>query len=260
MVPTIDYHDGCYHTPEKKVGVLAKWLPSLVGYSQIVATVVRASRAAKETQMIEGPYVQASYEIIRAFESVGARFHVCGWQHLKGFEPPVVFIANHMSTLETFALPNILYSFSDVIFVVKESLVNYPVFGRVMRARWPIVVTRKHPRTDFKIVMEEGLKRLAAGKSVVVFPQTTRTSFFDVAQFNSIGVKLARRARVPVVPIALKTDAWTNGRLIKDFGKIDPNRSIHFEIGEPRSVSGDGRDTHQEVVDFIRNRVDAWTK
>jgi len=41
-----------------------------------------------------------------------------------------------------------------------------------------------------------------------------RTVAFDPALFTSIGVKLAQRAGVPVVPLALLTDAWGNGRLV----------------------------------------------
>jgi 1-acyl-sn-glycerol-3-phosphate acyltransferase len=40
-----------------------------------------------------------------ALENVGVRFEITGLDNLKSFEGPAVFIANHMSTLETFVLP-----------------------------------------------------------------------------------------------------------------------------------------------------------
>jgi hypothetical protein len=49
-------------------------------------------------------------------------------------------------------------------------------------------------------MMDGGLARLKQGISIVVFPQTTRMVDFDASQFNSIGVKLAKKAGVPVVP------------------------------------------------------------
>ncbi|MBW2177934.1 MAG: hypothetical protein JRH03_13480, partial [Deltaproteobacteria bacterium] len=47
--------------------------------------------------------------------------------------------------------------------------------------------------------------------SVLVFPQTTRGLRFDPDKFNTLGIKLARRAKVPVIPVAVKADAWGVG-------------------------------------------------
>ena len=143
-------------------------------------------------------------------------------------------------------------------FIVKRELTQYPVFGHVMRSRDPILVGRENPREDLKAVLEGGTQRLQAGISIIVFPQTTRTPVFDPASFNSIGVKLAKRAQVPVVPIALKTDAWGNGRLVKDVGRIDPRREVHFAFGEPLRVQGNGAGEHQQVIDFVRRHLEAW--
>ena len=59
----------------------------------------------------------------------------------------------------------------------------------------------------FKAVLEGGKQRLQKGISIIVFPQTTRTVRFEPENFNSIGVKLAQRAKVPIIPLALRTDA-----------------------------------------------------
>jgi 1-acyl-sn-glycerol-3-phosphate acyltransferase len=178
--------------------------------------------------------------------------------HFRDIEGPCVFIGNHMSTLETFLLPSIIVPSKRVTYVVKRSLVEYPVFGHVMRSRDPIVVGRTNPREDLTAVFEGGAKRLGEGISIVVFPQTTRTETFDPAGFNSIGIKLARRARVPVVPVALKTDAWGNGKLFKDFGRIDPALVAHIAFGQPLLVQGSGAEEHQRVIDFIRETLLAW--
>ena len=127
-----------------------------------------------------------------------------------------------------------------------------------MRSRDPIAVTRDNPREDFKAVIEGGTERLARGISIIVFPQTTRTRQFDASQFNSIGVKLALRAKAPVVPLALLTDAWGNGRWIKDFGKIDPARTVHFAFGEPMEIQGRGAEDHQKIIGFIEERLSQW--
>ena len=128
----------------------------------------------------------------------------------------VLFISNHMSTLETMILPSIIGPHKELTFVVKESLVKHPLFGDVMRSRNPIVVGRTDPRKDLEAVMNGGVELLNNGISIVIFPQSTRSVEFNPEEFNSLGVKLAKKAGADIVPIALKTDFWGNGTLIKE--------------------------------------------
>jgi 1-acyl-sn-glycerol-3-phosphate acyltransferase len=163
-----------------------------------------------------------------------------------------------MSTLETLALPAMLVPYKKITYIVKKSLVNYPVFRHIMRSRRPITVERINPREDFKVVMAEGEARLKEDISVIVFPQTTRTVVFDPAHFNTIGVKLARRAGVPVIPLAVKTDAWGNGRWLRDFGRIDPALEVHFAFGQAMEVTGSGQETQAAVITFIEAHLRRW--
>jgi 1-acyl-sn-glycerol-3-phosphate acyltransferase len=69
---------------------------------------------------------------------------------------------------------------------------------------------------------------------------------------------LAARAGVPVVPIALKTDAWGVGKLIKDFGKVHPETMVHFYFGDPLIISGNGRVEHEKITGFIQGKLAEW--
>ncbi len=126
-----------------------------------------------------------------------------------------MIIANHMSTFETLILPVIAGGRRPLSFVLKESLPKYPIFGPVVLAGRPIVVGRTNPREDLRVVLHEGMARLEAGRNVVVFPQGHRRPGFEAENFNSMGIKLAKRAGVLVVPLALMTDFWSEGRRVK---------------------------------------------
>jgi 1-acyl-sn-glycerol-3-phosphate acyltransferase len=249
---------GAYRTAPVGRPVPARMLPGVGFYSRVALTVWRAGRAASRGNYDDEAWRRSSLRVFRAFESVGGVVDIEGADRFRDIAGPCVFIGNHMSTLETFLLPSIIVPAKRVTFVVKRALVEYPVFGHVMRSRDPIVVGRTNPREDLTAVFEGGAKRLGEGISIIVFPQTTRSEIFDPAAFNSIGVKLAKRARVPVVPVALKTDAWGNGRLFKDFGRIDPTRVAHFAFGEPFQVQGSGAAEHQRVADYILGKLRAW--
>jgi 1-acyl-sn-glycerol-3-phosphate acyltransferase len=203
-------------------------------------------------------WIESSLEVIRLLEGCGARFHVEGLSALDRLKPPVVFMANHMSTLETNALPAMIAPRFPVTFVVKRSLTEHKIFGPTMRSRNPIVVDRINPRDDLKAVMEQGCERLAAGMSVIVFPQGTRFPAFEVSRFNTLALKLAQKAGVPLVPIALRSDFWTNGRLFKDLGPLRRRRPVHFAFGEAIDTSTPGRTAHEAALAFLKTKLLSW--
>jgi 1-acyl-sn-glycerol-3-phosphate acyltransferase len=218
----------------------------------------RASRLAVKGLYDSDWWVGTSLEIVRALEVVGIRIRISNLDVLRQLDSPVIFVANHMSTLEVLILPCLIRPFLPVVFIVKENLTRFPLFGPITKARHPILVGRVDPRGDLKAVMEGGLRRVADGKSIIVFPQTTRNVHFQPEKFNSMGVKLARRVGAQVVPVALKTDAWEIGRLVKEFGPIHPERPVRIAFGEPLTIHGSGREEHQQVIDFIQGKLGEW--
>ena len=255
----LTYVDNVYRTPSRTPSAAARAWPSFTFYFHTFLIVWRASALAKRGLYKTPEWCGSSLATLRALEQVGVNMEITGTDSFRALDGSCVFIANHMSTLETFVLPAIISQFKDATFVVKKSLVDYPVFKHVMRSRDPITVGRSNPRADLKAVLEGGAERLKAGRSIVIFPQTTRTPVFDPGSCNTIGVKLAKKAGVPVIPVALKTDAWSNGRILKDFGRILPSRSVHFAFGRPMRIKDRGNEEHAAIIEFISSKLKEWT-
>ena len=247
-----------YQSPEQPTLWFARHNPTSVFYAKILMIVLKASRLCKKGAYTNDHWIQSSLNTINALESVGGRFEIQNLAIPRRLESACVFISNHMSILETFVLPCLIQPYRDVTFVVKESLLSFPFFKHVMRNRNPIVVGRANPREDLRTVLEEGQNRLKANISVVIFSQTTRSISFDPKKFNSLGIKLAKRCKVPAIPVALKTDAWGVGRRFKDFGKIRPAKSVHITFGDPLLIQGSGKAEHQFTIDFIAKKLDSY--
>lgn len=181
-----------------------------------------------------------------------------GFEQRAAYPGPVVYVANHMSTLETMAFPTTLLAFGKLAIVLKKSLAQIPFVGAAALHVGCIPVTRKNAREDLKTVLEVGAQRLATGHSVLLFPQGTRQAVFDGKKFNSLGSKLAERAGVPVVPLAVKTDFLKTGKWIKDFGVVDPNKPIRFACGPVLPATLGARATHNQSVAFIGGKLKAW--
>ncbi len=245
-------------TRHRRISPLWKALPTLGFYRHIFSIIWRAGAKAKRGKYDTTEWAKSSLEVLRALENIGIQIEITGVDHFRDLKEPCVFLSNHMSTLETFVLPAIIAPIKPVTFVVKESLGETPVFKHVMRSRDPITVGRANAREDLKAVLEGGTERLNAGISLIIFPQTTRFLDFDPKRFNTIGTKLAKKADVPVVPVALKTDAWGNGKVLKDFGKMDPSKKVYFSFGEPLRIKDRGSEEHRRVIEFIASKLKEW--
>jgi 1-acyl-sn-glycerol-3-phosphate acyltransferase len=250
-----------YDTAEPGTSALLKWVLRdnwfyfLFQYGKIV---LRTRGEALNNAYHKKEWADSSIEIFRLIEKTGGKFHITGMENITACDEPVVFISNHISTLETMVFPGLIAPHREVTFVVKDSLVRHPLFGPVMRSRKPIIVGRAEPRRDFEIVMTSGTDLLSKGTSIVVFPQSTRSDVFRPEEFNSIGVKLAKKAGVKVVPVAIKTDFWGNGKIIKEIGPLNHLKPIMIKFGEPFSVSGNGKEENQKIVEFITGCLRQW--
>ena len=247
-----------YRTGDAGISLLARQFPSLVYYTKLAYYILKASRNAIKGGYTDEVWVLSSKEVFKNLESVGVKIEVENLSVLSNLEGACVFVGNHMSTFEGFCYACIIRPFLPFTFVIKESLLKMPLLKHAFKSRNPILVTRKTPRQDLKEVLHGGAERLGDGISIVIFPQTTRTNEIKAESFNSIGVKLARRAGVPVVPVAVQSEAWGCGKWIKDMGKINPAKKIRLCFGEPLHLTGNGRKEHEETFRFIQEKLETW--
>lgn len=247
-----------YRSPGVQLGWLTKRFPTLAYYLKILPIVYKASNLAKRGLYDDPAWCRSSFDIFKAIEAVGTKCSIRNLSAVTDLNTPFVIVGNHMSALETFLLPYLICPHHKFTYIVKESLIRYPVFKHIMISRNPIVVGRRNAKEDFVQVMKEGTKRIEEGYAVAVFPQTTRMTQFNPAHFNSIGVKLARRAGVPVVPLALKTDAWGTSKWLKDFGKIRPQLDVRLAFGNPFPITSTGREQQKTIISHIQHNLRSW--
>ncbi|ORJ57704.1 1-acyl-sn-glycerol-3-phosphate acyltransferase [Geothermobacter hydrogeniphilus] len=114
---------------------------------------------------------------------------------------PVVFMANHQSNADILALlAGIPVQFR---WLAKAELFRIPAFGGAMRRAGYIPVERGDRRKALE-GMKTAAARIAAGSSVVIFPEGTRTEDGRLQEFKKGGFMVALQSGVPIVPVAIR--------------------------------------------------------
>ena len=189
------FNSDNYHTPEKPAySFLEKLRHNRMYFTlKYAGIVLRTRKEAIRKQYDTKAWTDSSFEILKFIEKTGGIFHITGMDNITKLPGPVLFIGNHMSTLETMILPSIIGPHKELTFVVKESLVKHPLFGDVMKSRNPIVVGRTDPRKDLEAVMHGGVELLKKGISIVIFPPPSLSSSPWTNAFSTIGCKRSGR-------------------------------------------------------------------
>ncbi|RII29550.1 MAG: 1-acyl-sn-glycerol-3-phosphate acyltransferase [Geobacter sp.] len=135
----------------------------------------------------------------------GVRVDLLGSEQIP--EGPVIFMSNHQSNFDILALlaamPRQFY------WIAKKELFEIPVFGTSMRRGGYIPLDRSDGRKALKS-MDSAAKVIREGKSVVIFPEGTRSKDFHLLPFKRGGFMLALKAGVPVVPITINGSGRIN--------------------------------------------------
>ncbi len=106
------------------------------------------------------------------FKLIGINMDIKGLENIPDKEP-VIFISNHQSFIDiklfTAAIPG---NFS---FISKDIIFKIPILGKYMRTSGHIGIRRNNERNAYA-TLSEVVKKLDGGKSIVFFPEATRSA------------------------------------------------------------------------------------
>ena len=133
-----------------------------------------------------------------------------------------VVVANHESQADPFLLSWLPF---DMRWVAKEELFKPPVIGWAMRWGGDIPL-RRGQAESVRAMMDECARSLAAGISIMMFPEGTRSRDGELLPFKDGAFSLAIRAQVPVLPIALAGTREMRPKHSRWFGKAHARARI----------------------------------
>lgn len=118
-------------------------------------------------------------------------------------DEPVVFVGNHTSYADIVVLLGYLKEGEAVPLVGKAGLKKVPYIGRWMSVIHCIFLNRHNTRQAVQSI-QEAIKLVKSGQSLIVFPEGTRTKTGQLNPFLSGAFKIAQKSKVKVVPFCIK--------------------------------------------------------
>ena len=161
-------------------------------------------------------------------------------------QQPYVFMANHASTIDIWAL--FLAIPRRVRMIAKKQLARIPLFGWVMWAGRFIFIDRQNAVAARRSIDDAG-RRIRGGDSVLIFPEGTRTRDGVLGPFKKGGFHTALALGCPIVPV------WIDGAsdvIAPDQFIVNYDVTITARFGKPIDTTGMTTDDLPELMARVR--------
>lgn len=168
----------------------------------------------------------------------------------------LVLLGNHQSLLDINAA--FVACPTPIVFLSKASIRKVPLLGKINEMAGTVFVERGN-RSSSEQAVKQLVHTLSLGRSVLVFPEGTRSATGDLQPFKKGAFHLALQAQAPMVPMwisgthaLLPPSAWLLRRA---------TTSVTVTLGAPRFCEDGDTATslrdwgHQAVSDLSRNAV-----
>jgi len=166
-----------------------------------------------------------------------------------------IFAGNHCSQYDIFSFQG--YFPHDFRWIAKKELFRIPVFGQAMHRVGYIPIDRSHGRQALKS-LDAAAERIAAGSSVLIFPEGTRSADGTLHEFKTGAVLLAIKAGVPIVPLGFNGsyDVLPKGAFLPRGGEIvirigTPISTAHYKAGDKQGLA---LELHAAVAQLLEER------
>ncbi len=158
---------------------------------------------------------------------------------------PALYAGKHQAFFETFEMVCLL---DAPVVVLKKELARIPLWGWTAQRYGMIVVDREGSSGALRQLMRDSAAAAAKGRSVVIFPEGTRTVPGDAPPLKTGFIGIYRALKLPLVPVAIDSGVVWPKSGVKRAGEI------HFAF-QPAIPPGVARDEVEATVHAAINAL-----
>lgn len=162
----------------------------------------------------------------------------------------MLLVSNHQAN---FDIPLLLgYVNTPKGFIAKIELQKLPLVNKWMKKIHCVFLDRKNIRQSVK-ALDEAAHFLQNGHSMVIFPEGTRSKSAQLGEFKKGSLKIALKAEVPIIPIAINGSYNIMGAQ----GLIIKPAHVKISIGEPIFLEKLTIEEKNNLANLIREKIAA---
>jgi 1-acyl-sn-glycerol-3-phosphate acyltransferase len=205
------------------------------------------SKKTAQRSLLNNLYYGTVKLAFRIYLSIMFRLRDSGREH-QPTSGGALIVCNHQSYFDP-AIVGVTFQ-RRINYLARESLFRFAPFGWACTAMDAIPINRD----GMSIAgLKETLRRLKRGEMVLIFPEGTRTENGEIQPLKPGFIALARRGRVPLVPVALAGayDAWPRQQRF-------PRRGVvNVDIGEPITAAEVAEMDDATLIEQLQSRIEA---
>ena len=177
----------------------------------------------------------------------GVTFTVRGQENIP-CDTAVLFVSNHQGN---FDIPVLFAGINRPVgFLAKIELAKIPVLRTWMPKLGCVFIDRSNLRQSVK-AMQQAVEVLKDGKSMVIFPEGTRSKGLQMGAFKKGSLRLVEKAGVPIVPVTVN---GTFRAMEARNNKIGPARAV-ITIGEPIYYDRLTKEEQSNITDIVTQAI-----
>ena len=115
-------------------------------------------------------------------------------------DSPVLYVGNHQGDMDILLIMSELGDLYSI--VAKKETKKVPIVAQWMANADCIFMDRGNPRQTLESI-KRAQELLENGRSVVIFPEGTRSKGADMNEFKPGALRCAVKAKVPIIPFAI---------------------------------------------------------
>jgi 1-acyl-sn-glycerol-3-phosphate acyltransferase len=179
----------------------------------------------------------------------GIKFTVKGLENIPTDKRSYIVVSNHESVID---IPILCYTLPfNVYFVAKNGIKKVPFIGWYMHAMGMIFLSNKSTEKSLKSMISAGAL-IRKGKSVITFPEGTRSTNGTIGTFKKGTFIMAEQAGVDILPVKI-TGA---GKIWPSLGFTIKRGPVTVSFGKPISTTGLNKETRAAFIEQVRGVVE----
>ncbi|MFW5657970.1 MAG: lysophospholipid acyltransferase family protein [Bacteroidota bacterium] len=180
---------------------------------------------------------------------------VCPYWHFRMIGAPVkeknrpyVIVSNHQSMLDIIVIYRLSMQFR---WVSKVENFRIPLFGWLMEMAGYIKLKRNNSKSILKMY-NESAKVLSEQKSILIFPEGTRSRDGQLQKFKDGAFRLAHDMKAPILPVVIE---GTHGAIPDKGIRLAKNKRFTMKVLEPVGYDEFKNKSVDETVKMIRELI-----